>query len=146
MGRLKDNKGFTLVELFIVLAILGVLAQMALTFMVDLRTRSYDVTAVADGRNLITVVRNNFVNSDDVNYTKINDSEVGVETTGDVARPPVYTLSPGVVAVVTGGSRSSGIPNTNFFEAKLYHVNGSKEFYYLADETLDPPLYSFLTY
>ena len=49
LGNLKDNKGFTVIELLMVFIVLGVLAQMAWTFMIDLRTRSYDVTAVADG-------------------------------------------------------------------------------------------------
>jgi len=157
LGKLKESKGFTMIELLMVFVILGVLAQMAWTFMIDLRSRSYDVTAVADGKNLITVVRNSFVNLDDVDYTKINGSDVGVETTGGVARPPVFTLSPGVRIVVTGGSESTGFPDTSFFEAWLYHENGTadpgsttgcgkREFYYLADETTDPPLYSLATF
>jgi prepilin-type N-terminal cleavage/methylation domain-containing protein len=157
LGNLKDNKGFTFVELLMVFIVLGILAQMAWTFMIDLRTRSYDVTAVADGKNLITMVRNNFVNLDDADYTKINGSDVGVETTGGSARPPVFTLSPGVRAVITGGSESTGIPDTSFFEAYMYHENGTddpasitgcgkREFYYLADETTDPPSYSIATY
>jgi hypothetical protein len=155
LGNLKGNKGFTFVELFIVFVILGVLAQMAWTFLIDLRSRSYDVTAVADGKNLITIVRNNFVNLDDVDYTKINGSEVGVETIGGVARPPVITLSPGVRVVVTAGSESTGFPDSGFFEAWLYHENGTddsasttgcgkQEFYYLADEEND--LYSLATF
>jgi prepilin-type N-terminal cleavage/methylation domain-containing protein len=108
LGKLKDSKGFTLIELFIVFVILGVLAEMAWTFMIDLRSRSFDVSAVADGKNLITLVRNNSVNLDDVDYTKINGSDVGVETTGGVARPPVFSLSPGVRIVVTAGSECNG--------------------------------------
>jgi prepilin-type N-terminal cleavage/methylation domain-containing protein len=127
LGKLKDSKGFTLIELFIVFVILGVLAQMAWTFMIDLRTRSFDVSAVADGKNLITLVRNNAVTLDDVDYTKINGSDVGVETTGGVARPPIFTLSPGVRIVVTGGSECNGIPDTSFFEAWLYHENGTDD-------------------
>ena len=155
LGNLEDNKGFTFIELLMVFIVLGVLAQMALTFMIDLRTRSYDVTAVADGRNLITIVRNSFVNLDDVDYTKINGSDVGVETTGGIARPPVFNLSPGVRVVVTAGSESTGFPGSGFFEAWLYHENGTddsasttgcgkQEFYYLADE--ENELYSIATF
>ena len=104
---------------------------------------------------MITIVRNSFVNLDDVDYTKINDCDVGVETTGGGARPPVFTLSPGVRVVVTIGSESTGFPDSGFFEAWLYHENGTddsasttgcgkKEFYYLADEEND--LYSLATF
>jgi len=151
LGNLKDNKGFTMIELLMVFLVLGVLAQMAWTFMIDLRSRSYDVTAVADGKNLITVVRNSFVTLEDIDYTSISNTHIGIKTTGGDARAPVYTFTSGVKAVVTGGSESTGTPDTSFFEAYLYHENGSpdsvsdsgkREFYYIADETTDPPLYS----
>lgn len=146
-----------MIELLMVFVVLGVLAQMAWTFMIDLRKRSYDVMAISDGRNLITIVRNNFVNLDNVDYTKISGSDVGVETISGGARPPVVTLSPGVRIVVTAGSESTGFPDTSFFEAFVYHKNGTddpgsttgcgrREFYYLADETTDPPLYSIATF
>lgn len=138
-----------MIELLMVFVVLGILAQISLTFMIDLRSRSSDVMAIADGRNLITVVRNNFVNLDDVDYTKINGSDVGVETAGGVARPPVFTLSPGVTIWVTNGSKS-GTPGDCSFEAWLSHTNGSadaagfnmtgtdnREFYYYADESID---------
>jgi len=156
LRTLKDNKGFTMIELLMVFVVLGILAQISLTFMIDLRTRSSDVTAIADGRNLMTVVRNNFVNLDDVNYTQINGSDVGVETTGGVARPPVFTLSPGVrIVFITDDSKSKGTADTGFFQAWLYHENGTadpasftgcgkREFYYLADEENDS--YSIATF
>ena len=115
LGGLKDNKGFTFVELLMVFIVLGALSHIALIFLLDLRTRSYDVTAVADGRNLITVVRNSFVNLEDIDFTSISGTHIGVTTTGGDARTPVYTFTSGVKAVVTGGSESTGIPDTSFF-------------------------------
>ena len=157
LGNLKDNKGFTFVELLMVFIVLGILSHIALIFMIDLRTRSFDVTVVADGRNLITVVRNSFVTLEDIDYTSINGTQIGIKTTGGGARAPVYTFTSGVKAVVTGGSESTGTPDTSFFEAYLYHESGTndpasftgsgkREFYYLADETTDPPLYSIPTF
>ena len=155
LGKLIDNKGFTFIELLMVFVVLGILSQIALTFMIDLRSRSSDVMAITDGKNLITAVRNNFVNLEDVDYTKINGSDIGVETTGGDSRLPVLTLSPGVNVVVTGGSESNGTPDTGFFEAWLYHENGTddpasttgcgkREFYYYADEPNE--LYSVATF
>ena len=149
LRKLKNNKGFTFVELLMVFIVLGILAQIALTFMIDLRSRSSDVMAISDGRNLITVVKNNFVGLDDVNYEMINGSDIGVETAGGVARPPVFTLSPGVTIKVTNGSKS-GTPGDCSFEAWLSHTSGTtdpaglnmtgtgkREFYYFADESFD---------
>ena len=148
LRKLKDNKGFTFVELLMVFIVLGILAQISLTFMIDLRSKSSDVMAISDGRNLITVVKNNFASLDDVNYEMINGSDIGVETTGGVGRPPVFTLSPGVTIKVSKNSKS-GSPGDCVFEAWLSHTNGTadaapsetgtgkREFYYFADESFD---------
>lgn len=148
LKTLKNSKGFTLIELFMVFAIMGILAQIAMTFTMDMRSRSSDIMAVADGRNLMIVVKNNFANLDDVDYTQIDGSDVGVKTKGGGARLPVFTLSPGVTIKITNGSES-GIPGACSFEAWLSHSNGTpeagpsetgtgkKEFYYFADESND---------
>jgi prepilin-type N-terminal cleavage/methylation domain-containing protein len=150
LGKLKDSRGFTFVELLMVFVVLGILAQIALVFMLDIRSRAYDTTALADGRNLITTVRNNFVNLDDVDYTKTDGSDIGIETTAGQPRTPVFTLSPGVGITFDPGSKSTGKPDDpddpNYFEASLYHTagtsdgstdSGKREFYYLADEFSD---------
>jgi prepilin-type N-terminal cleavage/methylation domain-containing protein len=142
-GKLKDNRGFTFIELLMVFIVLGIMAQIALTYMIDLRSRSSDVMAIADGRNLINIVRNNFVNLEDVDYTKVNGSDIGIETTAGNPRAPVFTLSPGVQARLLAGS--SGTPDWGYFQVYLYHENGTdvgggsgkKEFYYLASEQTD---------
>lgn len=144
LARLKGNKGFTVIELLMVMIMAGILLQMALTFSLDLRKRSSDVAAVADGRNLITVVRNNFVNLDDVDYAQTDGNKIGVATTGGASRVAVFTLSPGVKARIEGGSES-GVPDQGYFEAFLFNVNGTgdetpsgkREFWYLADEAND---------
>ena len=68
LQKLKDNRGFTFIELMMVMIVLGIIAQIALVFMIDLRSRSSDLLAMSDGRNLVTVARANFVNLDDVKY------------------------------------------------------------------------------
>lgn len=138
--QFKDHRGFTLVELFVVFLVIGIMAQMTLVFVLEMKARSHDVMAISDGRNLFTAVRDNFVNLEDVDYTQVSGSEVGVQTTGGAGRPPVFTLSPGVrVRTIVG---SSGTPDMGFFQVYLYHEGGTdlptpsgkKEFYYLASE------------
>ena len=141
--QLKDHRGFTLIELLMVFIVIGIMAQMTLVFVLDMQSRSHDVMAISDGRNLFTAVRDNFVNLEDVDYTQVSGAAVGVQTTGGAGRAPVFTLSPGVKIRTIAGS--SGTPDMGFFQVYLYHESGTdfptpsgkKEFYYLASEVAD---------
>lgn len=145
LGKLEDNKGFSLLELLVVLLVLGIMAQMTSIFVLDLKTRSSDLMAISDGRNLMTIIRDNFVNLEDVDYTQTNGSGIGVRTVGGVNRQPVFSLSSGVGFRIEAGSQSDGTAENGYFEAYLYHtggtsdttVSGKREFYYLADEAFD---------
>jgi prepilin-type N-terminal cleavage/methylation domain-containing protein len=139
----KGQRGFTLIELLMVFIVIGIIAQMTMVFVLDMKSRSHDVMAISDGRNLFTAVRDNFVSLEDVDYTQVSGSEVGVQTTGGAGRAPVFTLSPGVKIRTIAGS--SGMPDMGFFQIYLYHEagtdlptpSGKKEFYYLASEPAD---------
>jgi prepilin-type N-terminal cleavage/methylation domain-containing protein len=153
-GKLRDSKGFTMVELMMVMICLGILIQMAWNFMGDMRTRSSDIAAVSDGRNLITVIRGSFINLDDVNFQHApgSGSEIGTKDRSNNPRPSVFTLSSGVQAKIVPGSES-GTADQGYYEAYVWHETGTndpgspsgkREFWYLADEVTQT--YSLPTY
>lgn len=52
----KLQKGFTLIELMIVVAIIGILAGIAIPQFSEYTKRGYDKSAQSDARNLLTAV------------------------------------------------------------------------------------------
>ena len=62
--KLNDSKGFTLIELMIVIAIIGILAAIAIPQFSAYRARSYNSAAQADLRNAATAQEAYFVDED----------------------------------------------------------------------------------
>lgn len=111
----KDEKGFTLIELMIVIAIIGILAAIAIPQFSAYRQRSYNATAEADLRNAATAQEAYYV--DNQGYTNVVANIIG-STYG------LYTSS-GVSLVVTGGT-TAGYTMTSRHEkgGKTYTLSG----------------------
>jgi len=143
--RIGRTDGFTLIELMMVMVIMGILAQMAMTFSLDLRKRAFDAMALTDGKNLMSFVGDSFLALEDVTFehTAADGREVGVLAADGVTprAKPIFILSPGVRAEIIHDDPAT--PSGGFVEARLYHISGTpdemnpsgkREFWFTIDE------------
>jgi prepilin-type N-terminal cleavage/methylation domain-containing protein len=138
-----NEKGFTFIELLMVMIILGILTQMATTFVLDLRKRAFDAVALSDGKNLMSIAGNVILVLEDVDFTHTpaDGSDIGVLDTSSSPRAAIFTMSQGVQAGITGQSDTT--PGSSFIAANLFHPHGTddpitpsgkREFYFFFDE------------
>jgi len=141
---LKDQRGFSMMELFMVMAMLSVLAGLSMLYIGDTLDAARDSAAISDATNLIIVVNNNFVDKISVDYKAMGPegTGVGVLDTDGNNRDPVFSLSPGVRIWF----ENSGDPDYNksfddqrqsSFTAYLYHAQGSQDLWGLNPSGVD---------
>jgi len=113
----KQEKGFTLIELMIVVAIIGILAAIAIPQFSSYRVKAFNSSAQADLRNIMTAEEAAF--TDNQAYVNLAITAAGPQPS--LTSLPGAKLSKNVKAKVTGASATD-------YTAKTKHLNGDKTY------------------
>ncbi len=93
----RDQKGFTLIELMIVIAIIGILAAIAIPNFVQYRKRAYDSAAKSDVKNAYTAAQAYFTDWPEA-------TTIGLDTTKILTAG--FRETTGVDITITNGTPS----------------------------------------
>lgn len=135
---LNNSRGFTLIELAVVIAIIGVLSTIVVKSFIDSRVHLVDAVALAETRGLGKAVIDVFLEGDDVDLTHdIGDGTlIGTLDTAGNSRKPIFQFSPGIQVTIVGSSNVGGT-GKGMCSATVIHTQGSKPYQLVIDEFSD---------
>jgi len=125
MIKLNNKKGFTLIELMIVIAIIGILAAIAIPNFIAYRNKSYCSRAESDANNLASAVSDHFSIPNNVTLPAIGDATGEVKFT--FSGNNTGTIGGAVDAIVITVTDGSGRCPQNYRDSQVADAAAFKD-------------------
>jgi len=120
----KKEKGFTLIELMIVIAIIGILAAIAIPNFISYRDKAYCGQAESDAQNVLAAIASYFSEPDNTQMpglaklqqsTASGGADLTTNNAGITITPAAGTAAGGAAITVVVGDGSGRCPRNNSY-------------------------------